>query len=98
MDTRNVMVGVPDLSTSPAPFYANIAHVSFTPYDFRITFSLLMTPYENEGSASITPPRAVAEVVLPAAAIDSFADILRDQLDRFTREFGRPEPRLRQTA
>lgn len=61
-------VRAPDLSTVGEPDYANIVHVSYTPYDFRVTFSLLMTPHEQGAPApGALTPRAVREVVLPTA-------------------------------
>ncbi|MGH9222947.1 MAG: YceI family protein [Acidimicrobiales bacterium] len=99
-----VAVGLPDLSTVDAPRYANIVHISSTPYDFRITFSLLTTPHEQRGQAggvSDLPfanltPQAVAEVVLPAGAVESVVELLRAEMDRFVERFGPPRPDFRQ--
>jgi len=30
-----------------APVYANVAHATFTPYHFRVTFSLLTVPHDQ---------------------------------------------------
>jgi hypothetical protein len=95
---HDLSVGLPDLTGAAPPVYANVAHASFTPYDFRITFSLLTFPDDrvpapgaDSGVMSLTP-RAVAQVVLPAASIDSVVDLLRTELDRFVEEFGAPQP------
>ena len=54
--SQDLAVGPPDLSMVGAPVYANVAHTTFTPYDFRVTFSLLTVPHDQpSGSvASIT--------------------------------------------
>jgi hypothetical protein len=36
-------------------------------------------------------PKAVVQVVLPAAAMDSVVELLRAELDRFVERFGPPE-------
>jgi len=33
--SHSLAVGLPDLSIAGAPVYANVAHTTFTPYDFR---------------------------------------------------------------
>jgi hypothetical protein len=67
--------------------------VSFTPYDFRITFSLLSASIAS-GALLSEAPQAVAEVVIPAAAVEPVIDLLRGELDRFAEEFGSPRPGL----
>jgi hypothetical protein len=71
--------------------YADVTHVAFTPYDFRITFSLLRSP-RGEPGLPVETPEAIVEVVLPPAAVDSLIDLLRTQFDRFVDEFGAPRP------
>jgi hypothetical protein len=99
MDARSEIVTVdpPDISPLDAPVYANVAHVSFTPYDFRITFSLLSASLES-GALMSNAPRAVAEVVIPSAAVESLLDLLRGELDRFVEAFGTPRPGLTRGA
>jgi hypothetical protein len=98
----NQTVGLPDLTTATPPVYANVAHTSFTPYDFRITFSLLTLPHDQAPGPARGPdvisltPRAVAQVVLPAAAMDSVVELLRAELGRFVEQFGPPQPTLTQ--
>jgi Protein of unknown function (DUF3467) len=97
VDAEKLVVGLPDLTDAGRPVYANVAHVSWTPYDFRITFSLLVTPHD--GAAPARPdatfvPRAVAEVVIPAAAVESLTDLLRTELSRFVDRMGAPQPHL----
>ncbi len=94
--TATLAVALPDETGVAAPVYANVAHVSTTPYDLRITFSLLVTPHGQDGS---TPgglpalmPRAVTEVVLPSAAVESLIELLRVELDAYVQRYGRPAP------
>jgi hypothetical protein len=80
------------------PVYANVIHVSHTPFDFRVTFSLLATPHEDsaDGGAVITRPvialnpTTVAELALPPSTIEAFIDLLRQQLNDYTAQFGSP--------
>jgi hypothetical protein len=92
-----LVVELPDLEEVGLPIYANITHVSYTPYDFRITFSLLSTPHGDLDDRPFTPkapPRAVAEIVLPAAAVGSLAALLGARLEEYTGKFGAPSPSL----
>jgi hypothetical protein len=81
-----------------APVYANMIHVSHTPFDFRLTFSLLGTPHEDSADGgSVIPrpvvalnPTTVAELALPPATIAAFIDLLQEQLNGYTAEFGSP--------
>jgi hypothetical protein len=81
-----------------APVYANVIHVSHTPFDFRVTFSLLATPQEDSADGGGVIPRpvvalnptTVAELALPPATIDAFIDLLRQQLKDYTAQFGSP--------
>jgi hypothetical protein len=85
---------------SPVPVYANVAHVSCTPYDFRLTFSLLSPAPDQPPISGLEfarlEPRQVAEVVVPAAAVPSLVELLRAELDRFSDEFGAPVPSAQQ--
>ena len=102
--SHDLAVGLPDLSMAGAPVYANVAHTTFTPYDFRVTFSLLTVPHdEASGSlASIAAlalaPRAVAQVVVPAGAVESLVDLLRAEFDRYVEQFGPPRPTVARSA
>jgi hypothetical protein len=102
--SHDLAVGLPDLSMAAAPVYANVAHTTFTPYDFRVTFSLLTVPHDQpSGSlASIAAlalqPRAVAQVVLPAGAVVSLVDLLRAEFDRYVEQFGPPPPTVARSA
>jgi hypothetical protein len=85
------------MSTVGAPVYANVAHATSTPYDFRVTFSLLTAPDDAAGGPSglagmVIAPRAVAQVVVPVGAVESVIDLLRAELDRYIDEFGPPRP------
>ena len=95
----NLSVGSPDVTAdTPSPIYANVAHTSFTPYDFRITFSLLTPPHERPpvpgpSTGVLTmDPEAVAQIVVPAGSVGGLIDLLRTQLDQFVEEFGEPQP------
>ncbi|MDQ1500204.1 MAG: hypothetical protein QOI86_3544 [Actinomycetota bacterium] len=96
MNPQMVMLDVdsPDVSTVGPPVYANIAHVSYTPYDFRLTFSVLPTPHDHRNSVIAAPPRAVVDVVLPIGTVEAMVDLLRAEFDRFVEEFGSPTPRV----
>jgi hypothetical protein len=84
-------VEAPDVSALGPPIYANVAHLSSTPYDFRITFSLLCTSRDGRAALVAERPLAVAEVVFPAGAVESLVDLLQEELDRFVKEFGAPQ-------
>jgi Protein of unknown function (DUF3467) len=101
MDLQRMMiVGPPDLTNCAPPLYANVAHVSYTPFDFRLTFSLLSAPKDGQQPGGLEAPtlmpQAVAELVLPAAAVPALVDVLRAELDQFTRRFGTPVPSSQQ--
>ena len=100
MDPNVVTLAVdaPDVSALGSPIYANVAHVSSTPYDFRITFSLLSTSQDGTAALVTERPRAIAEVIFPAAAAESLADLLREELDRFVEEFGPPRPSVHRST
>jgi hypothetical protein len=78
------------------PVYANTASVTFTPYDFRITFSLLTLPHDQGSVPQPAPdglvltPRAVAEVLIPAGEASLMADLLTAELKQYVRRFGEP--------
>ncbi|HZA79027.1 MAG TPA: hypothetical protein VE623_21840 [Acidimicrobiales bacterium] len=95
---HDLAVGLPDLSTAAATVYANVAHATFTPYDFRLTFSLLIAPHDQTSgdttdiAAVALAPRAVAQIVVPAGAVGSLVDLLRAAFDRYIEQFGPPRP------
>jgi hypothetical protein len=93
VDPQQLMVKPPDLSDIPPPVYANVVHVSRTPFDFRVTFSLLTTPHDQPSRDAFAPVeavRGVAEVVLPAAVMDSVLELLRAGLTEYSERFGAP--------
>ena len=102
--SHDLAVGLPDLSMAAAPVYANVAHTTFTPYDFRVTFSLLTVPHDQPSgslasvAALALQPRAVAQVVLPAGAVESLVDLLRAEFDRYVEQFGPPRPTVARSA
>ena len=93
-----IAVRSPDVSVLGPPTYANVTHVSFTPYDFRITFSLLPSSREAPGAVVPEPPQAVAEIIMPSAAVESLMEVLRTEFDRFVGEFGPPRPTVHQSS
>jgi hypothetical protein len=98
MSLQKLIVGPPDLTHVAEPIYANGVHVSSTPYDFRITFSILMAPHDAPGSVASTPsfvPQAVVDVVLPAGAVPSVIELLRAELEEFVSTYGGSEPSVR---
>ena len=91
-------VRAPDMATVGEPDYANIVHATYTPYDLRVTFSLLMTPHEQGAPApGALTPRAVREVVLPISAVESLIEVLQAQLEEFVGRYGRVEPSVHQS-
>jgi hypothetical protein len=98
MALHDVAIRPPDVSGLGEPAYANVAHVSATPYDFRLTFSLLTTPHEGTEVVASTPtfvPRAVTEVVLPAAVVPGVIDLLRAEFESYVSKYGRPDQSAR---
>jgi hypothetical protein len=94
MDNRPLVVSPPDMTGAPLPLYANVVHVSSTPFDFRLTFSVLQTPHGGPRSdpfAPSAPPRLVGEVVLPVAAVESLIDVLKREVEDYTERFGTPQ-------
>jgi hypothetical protein len=97
LTTQAFTIAPPDVS-AVAPFvYGNTASVTFTPYDFRITFSLLTLPHD-QGSvpqpppgAVVLTPRAVDEVVIPAGEASQLADLLKAELKEYVQPFGEPQ-------
>src|SRR5581483_1413401 len=87
-------VEAPDVSGLGPPIYANVAHVSSTPYDFRITFSMLSTSLDRSAGLMTERPQAMAEVVIPVGAVESLGELLRAELGRFVDEFGAPRPAI----
>jgi hypothetical protein len=92
LTTPSLTIAPPDVSTVGPPVYANTASVTFTPYDFRITFSLLTVPHDQVSApdALVLTPRAVAEVVIPAGEAGLLADLLTAELKQYVRRFGEP--------
>ena len=96
LTTPSLTIGTPDVSTVGLPVYANTTRVAFTPYDFRITFSLLTFPHDRTSvqepapDALVLTPRAVAEVVIPAGGASLLADLLAAEFKQYVRRFGEP--------
>lgn len=88
-------VRAPDLTGMGAPTYANVVHVTSTPYDFHLTFSLMQTPHDQppgEVFVAEEAPRAIAEILLPAGSIEALLAAVRHELDIYAKRFGTPHP------
>jgi hypothetical protein len=87
-------IAPPDMTTVGTPVYANTSNVTFTPYDFRLSLSLLTMPHDQgslpDPSAVVLTPKGVAEVVIPAGAVGQLADVLRAELKLYVERFGEP--------
>jgi hypothetical protein len=98
---QQLVVDLPDTSVAGRPFYANVSHVTHTPFDFRLTFSLLARPRPG---ADVDPlvaeerPDVVAEIVIPVAAVSSLIDLLKAELSSYQSRFGSTGPQLRQAS
>jgi hypothetical protein len=96
LTTPSLTIGSPDVSTVDLPVYANTASVTFTPYEFRITFSLLTFPHDQgsvprpASDALVLTPRAVTDVMIPAGEAGLLADLLTAELKQYVRRFGEP--------
>jgi hypothetical protein len=94
MDNRPLVVAPPDMTDAELPMYANVVHISSTPFDFRLTFSILQTPHGGPRSdpfAPSAPPRLVCEVAMPVAAVESLIDVLKHEVEEYTNRFGAPQ-------
>lgn len=96
MDSKVMTLAVkaPDVSGLGLPIYANVAHVSSTPYDFRITFSMLTASLDRSAGLVAERPQAIAEVVFPVGGVESLVEVLRAELGRFVDEFGELRPAI----
>ena len=91
----------PDLRGIGAQTYANVVHVTSTPYDFRLTFSLMQTPHDQPASEVFVAeeaPQAVAEILLPAGGIEAVLAAVRHELDIYAERFGTPHPMAHQVG
>ena len=80
----------PDISSASVPTYANVTHVSHTPFDVRLTFSLIATPHEEQPAPSVAlTPVAVAEVIMPPSAAEALVELLRTELGELNDQPGR---------
>src|SRR3954453_6350714 len=94
--TPSLTIAPPDVSTVGPPVYANTASLTFTPHHFRLPCSLWTLPHDQGPvpqpgpDALALPPRAVAEVVIPAGEASLLADLLTAELKQYARRFGEP--------
>jgi hypothetical protein len=87
-------IAPPDMTAVGMPLYANTSNVTFTPFDFRLSLSLLTMPHDQgslpDRGAIVLTPKGVAEIVIPAGAVGQFADVLRAELGLYVERFGEP--------
>ena len=88
-------IGPPDMGEYLRPQYANTVNVNFTPYDFKILFSLLTIPIAApKGATPGKPvelhPVGVAEVVIPASVMHATIALLQRQFDLYLNQYGAP--------
>jgi Protein of unknown function (DUF3467) len=90
-----VAVGPPVEPDYLRPVYANSANINFTPHDFRLMFSLFLSPLQipveavEEGTVQVHP-QAVAHVVVPASLMHALISLLQAQFNEYLRQFGPP--------
>lgn len=89
-----VSVGAPIEPDFLRPVYANQLNMTFTPHDFKMTFSYLALPNEPptadaDGKVEIRPT-AVASVVIPATLMHAVMGVLNAQFDKYLQQFGPP--------
>jgi len=70
-------------------------NVTYTPWDFRMTFGVLKTPLpgsevEQAQQAQQVQPEAVADLILPANLIHGVIGALREGFDRYIEQYGAP--------
>ena len=92
---QQIRVGPPTEPDYLRPVYANTLNINFTPYDFKLTFSLLNMPLEippgaDPGEPIEVHPSAVAEVIVPATLMHALISVINDQFDRYLEQFGPP--------
>lgn len=88
-------VGPPTQPEYLRSVYANHLNVTFSPHDFRFTFSLLEMPLEvpedaEAGGRIELRPHAVANVVVPASMMHALMSLLQQQFSRYLTQFGPP--------
>lgn len=77
------------------PVYANFANVSFSPYDFRVTFALAKAPRpgpetEAAQSSGNLNPEAVADLVVPVGMIPGLIQALSTSYSQYLTNYGIP--------
>lgn len=89
-----ITIGKPEIPEYLRPTYANLVNGNFTPYDFRLVFSLLTTPVggppDGAGSVVEVHPVAVADIVIPASVMHGLISLLQEQFNAYLDQFGAP--------
>jgi hypothetical protein len=93
-EALQVSVGAPVEPDFLRPVYANQLNMTFTPHDFKLTFSYLALPNEPpvpgpDGTVQIRPT-AVASVVIPATLMHALMSVFNTQFDKYLQQFGPP--------
>lgn len=91
----HIAVGPPVEPDYLRPVYANAANINFTPHDFRLMFSLFLSPLQvspedAEGGTVEIHPQAVAHVVVPATLMHALISLLQAQFGEYLKQFGPP--------
>ncbi len=92
-DSVSASIGPPELPEYLRSTYANIVAANFTPYDFRLVFSLLTTPLDMgaDDSGTVTlRPTGVADIIIPASVMHGLISLLQEQFNLYLDQFGAP--------
>ena len=85
-------VNIPDYMK---PLYANYVSVNHTPWDFRLTFSVVKAPVpgpereEAERQATLLG-EAVADLMIPASLMHGLISALTSNFDTYIKQYGPP--------
>lgn len=86
------LIGKPeDPEFHARPHYANVVGASQTPWDIKLTFSLLdppTNPSVDEHGTFVIRPKIVSEVMVPSKVAREMIDLLRRALEAQAVQFG----------
>ena len=91
-EVRIVGIEVPDFLR---PQYANHVSINHTPWDFRLTFSVLRTPLvgaetkEAKADGGVHA-EAIADMIIPANLMFGLITALQSNFDGYMNEYGAP--------
>ena len=78
------------------PVYANHVQVNHTPWDFRLTFSVLRAPVpgqeqdEVNKKGGVVHPEAIADIIVPANLMHGLIAALQTNFSSYLDQFGPP--------